>query len=199
MYIHNEAPSTQMPAVIITASQNLKSPALCTPRSPKPDHIEHHTRFSISARRFAACQHVARRLVSISALQLSHAQVLADWLTRRRSRRAEKRRRSRSVLTSFFMRRGGDSNPRRRDYRRNGFRDRRIQPLCHLSVAECIHLVPPLQPHLPHLQSYPTTLYLDLWFILIARSSRYPTTNPDQQSLRSRGELARKQYRLEVL
>jgi hypothetical protein len=43
-------------------------------------------------------------------------------------------------------RRGGDSNPRRRDYRRNGFRDRRIQPLCHLSAAECIHSIPALQP-----------------------------------------------------
>jgi hypothetical protein len=53
------------------------------------------------------------------------------------------------MLTSRTTRRGGDSNPRRRDYRRNGFRDRRIQPLCHLSVAECIHLVPPLQPQPP--------------------------------------------------
>src|SRR5918998_3182268 len=44
-------------------------------------------------------------------------------------------------------RRGGDSNPRRRGYRRNGFRDRRIQPLCHLSAAECIHCASPLQPH----------------------------------------------------
>src|SRR5918997_6039296 len=44
-------------------------------------------------------------------------------------------------------RRGGDSNPRRRDCRRNGFRDRRIQPLCHLSAAECIHRTLSLQPH----------------------------------------------------
>jgi hypothetical protein len=75
-------------------------------------------------------------------------------LTRRRSRRADKRRRSRSVLTRFKARRGGDSNPRRRDYRRNGFRDRRIQPLCHLSVAECIHLVPSLQPQPPKIMPH---------------------------------------------
>jgi hypothetical protein len=42
-------------------------------------------------------------------------------------------------------RRGGDSNPRRRDYRRNGFRDRRIQPLCHLSAPECTVFPHPLQ------------------------------------------------------
>src|SRR5919112_530995 len=43
----------------------------------------------------AACQHApCRELVSISASQHSHAQgLLADWLTRRRSRRAD-------VLTS---------------------------------------------------------------------------------------------------
>src|SRR5215204_7710321 len=45
-------------------------------------------------------------------------------------------------------RRGGDSNPRRRGYRRNGFRDRRIQPLCHLSARECTVCPHPLQPPL---------------------------------------------------
>src|SRR5215204_928588 len=45
--IHSEAPSTQKPAVIITASQTLELPALCTPRSPKPDHREHHTRSEV--------------------------------------------------------------------------------------------------------------------------------------------------------
>src|SRR5688572_26514066 len=116
IFIHSEAPSTQKPAVIISASQILESPALCTPRSPKPDHIEHHTRSEDKGVRFQAS--------SITLLL-------------------------KPVTCSLKERRGGDSNPRRRDYRRNGFRDRRIQPLCHLSVAECIHLVPPLQPQPP--------------------------------------------------
>src|ERR687895_37215 len=34
IYIHSEAPSTQKPVVIITASQTLESPALRTPGSP---------------------------------------------------------------------------------------------------------------------------------------------------------------------
>ena len=81
------------------------------------------------------------------------------------------------MLTSSKARRGGDSNPRRRDYRRNGFRDRRIQPLCHLSVAECIHPAPPLQPHLPS-RIYPITLYLDLWFIDTAWIVSLPAYEP---------------------
>ena len=36
---------------------------------------------------------------------------------------------------SFNWRRRGDSNPRTRGYRVNGFRDRRIQPLCHPSAG----------------------------------------------------------------
>src|SRR5215212_12092716 len=54
IYIHSEAPSTQKPAVIITASQTLESPALRTPRSPKPDHIGHHTRSEGQGVRFQA-------------------------------------------------------------------------------------------------------------------------------------------------
>src|SRR5215204_2705143 len=45
--IHSEAPSTQKPAVIITASRTLELGALCTPRSPKPGHREHHTRSEV--------------------------------------------------------------------------------------------------------------------------------------------------------
>src|SRR5919199_994042 len=51
---------------------------------------------------------------------------------------------------TFPWRRGGDSNPRRRDYRRNGFRDRRIQPLCHLSAREFTAPPYPLQPLQPY-------------------------------------------------
>jgi hypothetical protein len=65
--------------------------------------------------------------------------------------RADRRERSRSGLTNWYAsvllgRRGGDSNPRCRDYRHNGFRDRRIQPLCHLSTGEFIYSDLPLQP-----------------------------------------------------
>ena len=45
----------------------------------------------------------------------------------------------RKIRGETHKRRGGDSNPRCRDYRHNGFRDRRIQPLCHLSAKS----VPP--------------------------------------------------------
>jgi hypothetical protein len=79
-------------------------------------------------------------------------------------------------------RRGGDSNPRRRDYRRNGFRDRRIQPLCHLSAAECIHCAPPLQPrlaprdHVP--QHYTLTLGLLRRCRLCRSRRRFPSVWP---------------------
>jgi len=56
-----------------------------------------------------ACQHATPFGLRLSALQLSHGQVLAEMLTsegvspsvltRRQRRRADKRRRSRSVLT----------------------------------------------------------------------------------------------------
>src|SRR5215204_476598 len=55
-YNHSEAPSTQIPAVIMTPSQMLAPPALRKPGSPpatKPSHNVHHTRLlavSISAR-----------------------------------------------------------------------------------------------------------------------------------------------------
>ena len=55
---------------------------------------------------------------------------------------------ARKVMLGTRQRRGGDSNPRCRDYRHNGFRDRRIQPLCHLSAKECIACPYPLQPFL---------------------------------------------------
>src|SRR5215208_1565598 len=138
--IHSEAPSTQKPAVIITASQTLELPALCTPRSPKPDHVVHHTRSEDKGVRFQASARTC----------------------------------------SLKERRGGDSNPRRRDYRRNGFRDRRIQPLCHLSVAECIHLAPPLQPHRPYVPEPCISISgLFQW----PGSFRLPPTNLDQQSM----------------
>jgi hypothetical protein len=54
----------------------------------------------------------------------------------------------REIKNRTYKRRGGDSNPRRRDYRRNGFRDRRIQPLCHLSAREFTAYPYPLQPPL---------------------------------------------------
>ena len=38
--------------------------------------------------------------------------------------------------TPALQRRGRDSNPRRRNLPRNGFRDRRIQPLCHPSWGD---------------------------------------------------------------
>src|SRR5919112_3436437 len=73
IYIHSEAPSTQKPAVIFAASHTLELPALRTPKSPKPDHTEHHTRFelvSISARllrRLVSTLRLTPSLVSISA------------------------------------------------------------------------------------------------------------------------------------
>ena len=87
------------------------------------------------------------------------------------------------MLTSSKARRGGDSNPRRRGYRRNGFRDRRIQPLCHLSVAECIHLVLPLQPHLPLHDHLPQPCISTSSLFQRPVSSRFLPTNLDQQSL----------------
>ncbi len=87
------------------------------------------------------------------------------------------------MLTSSKARRGGDSNPRRRDCRRNGFRDRRIQPLCHLSVAECIHPAPPLQPHLTLYNRVPQPCISTSSLFQRHGSSRSPPTNLDQQSL----------------
>src|SRR5215204_3019079 len=90
------------------------------------------------------------------------------------------------------LRRGGDSNPRRRDYRRNGFRDRRIQPLCHLSAREfTAHPYPPStatarQPHpprasLPREKSAQHSLYLNPTFILISGAVYDPKTTRLQE------------------
>src|ERR687898_486565 len=87
IYIHNEAPSTQKPAVIFTASQTLESPALSTPGSPpvtKPDHEAHHTRFE-----HFSTSPVPGDLSAFQHFSLRHAQALADRLTRWRSRRAD--------------------------------------------------------------------------------------------------------------
>jgi hypothetical protein len=85
------------------------------------------------------------------------------------------------LLTSFQTRRGGDSNPRRRDCRRNGFRDRRIQPLCHLSTNECIHSLPPLQlpPFLLLSRALPQTLNLSLSVKQIVGSSSVTLANSE--------------------
>jgi hypothetical protein len=45
-------------------------------------------------------------------------------------------RRARFAASSEYERRGRDSNPRRTEMARNGFRDRRIQPLCHPSEMD---------------------------------------------------------------
>jgi hypothetical protein len=58
--------------------------------------------------------------------------------TPRRVTRGPERRSHKRLCTGkhqALKRRGRDSNPRSRGYRLNGFQDRRIQPLCHPSVA----------------------------------------------------------------
>src|SRR5919202_7089146 len=110
----------------------------------RPHHKEHHTRFEHFSR--SALQHSSVIFIWLTVLMellASHRARGCRWsalriprLISRRSRRAKPRR-------------GGDSNPRRGDYRRNGFRDRRIQPLCHLSATECIYSPPALQLPLP--------------------------------------------------
>src|SRR5215211_7648087 len=100
------------------------------------------------------------------------------------------------MLTSSKARRGGDSNPRRRGYRRNGFRDRRIQPLCHLSAAEFIHCVSSLQPRYGpyHHVARPCTLTIGL----LGPSGSFRSVQPGKTlSWPCRDKLPAKSYFLE--
>jgi hypothetical protein len=78
----------------------MEPPALRTRRSPKPDHVEHHT----------PLEHFSTRPVGrFSAFQLL---AIEPWLTRRRSRRADERRpQGRSVLTCSESGEGGIRTP----------------------------------------------------------------------------------------
>jgi hypothetical protein len=77
----------------------------------------------------------------MSALQLRcsalHFSAVSCGYLRHRLRCANCRRRPQNCLEMGqirpIKRRGRDSNPRRTLTARNGFRDRRIQPLCHPS------------------------------------------------------------------